>query len=200
MENVRRNLGFPNSGFTIAELLIALLILGEIATFTIPKIIYAQQTQRFNAVIKEDLATVSQAIQLITLNGQLSSSMTSGALTQYMNYLALDTSSQIDDAYGYAGSQTCSATQPCAKMANGSYIMFANCTFGGTSQTNNVVEMFMDPDGRVTSGGGATTDGKSVRAFIYYSGRTVSWSGVTSGTGSSCYPWGPGTDPPYLQY
>lgn len=187
-------------GFTIAELLIVLLILGEIATFTIPKILASQQTARFNAIAKEDLATLAQAHQLLKLNGLLSSSITSGALTQYMNYISIDTSSQIDDAYGYAGSQSCSAGQPCARLANGSLILFANCTYGGTGANTNVIETFIDPDGRVTNGGGGTTDGKSVRAFIYYSGRTVSWSGVTGGTSSGCFVWGAGTDPPYLSY
>jgi len=187
-------------GFTLAELLIALMILGEIATFTIPKILTTQQSQRFNAIVKEDLASLAAAHQLLYASGQLNSGLTSGAFSQYLNYVSIDTSSSIDDAYGYAGSQTCTASQPCAKLANGSIIMFPNCTFGGTGANSNVVETFIDPDGRVTNGGGATTDGKAVRAFVYYSGRTVSWSGVASGTASSCYGWGAGTDPPYLQY
>jgi prepilin-type N-terminal cleavage/methylation domain-containing protein len=48
-------------GFTIAELLIALLILGEIATFTIPKIISSQQNAQKMAVFKETLAAISTA-------------------------------------------------------------------------------------------------------------------------------------------
>ncbi len=49
-------------GFTLAELLVSLLILGEIATFSIPKILTAQQNAQKNAVFKELIATAQQAI------------------------------------------------------------------------------------------------------------------------------------------
>lgn len=45
------------SGFTLAELLIALLILGEIATFTIPKVLTASQQQQKIATFKETIST-----------------------------------------------------------------------------------------------------------------------------------------------
>lgn len=46
-------------GFTLAELLIALAILGVIATFTIPKILQAQQNQKKQAILKETISIVS---------------------------------------------------------------------------------------------------------------------------------------------
>lgn len=46
-------------GFTLAELLIAVAILGEIATFTIPKIISSQQNGQRKTVFRETLATIS---------------------------------------------------------------------------------------------------------------------------------------------
>lgn len=187
-------------GFTLAELLIALLILGEIATFTIPKILSAQQNNQMNATAKEDIATLAQAFQLLQQAGTLSTSTTSGALLPYLNYVSLDTSGTIDDAYGYAGSQTCSAGEPCARMHNGSIIKFNNCSFNGSNANVNVIEFFIDPDGKVTAGGTATSNGKSIRTFIYYSGRVTSLSGVNAGSASSCFAWGPGTDPPYLSW
>jgi prepilin-type N-terminal cleavage/methylation domain-containing protein len=51
-------------GFTLAELLIALTILGEIAAFTIPKIISSQQNGQKRAVTKEMIAMFSAAYQL----------------------------------------------------------------------------------------------------------------------------------------
>jgi prepilin-type N-terminal cleavage/methylation domain-containing protein len=47
------------SGFTLAELLIALAILGVIATFTIPKLLQSQQNQQKQAVLKETISIVS---------------------------------------------------------------------------------------------------------------------------------------------
>jgi type II secretory pathway pseudopilin PulG len=46
------------SGFTLAELLISLLILAEIATFAIPKILSTQQDARKKAIFKETIATL----------------------------------------------------------------------------------------------------------------------------------------------
>jgi len=46
-------------GFTLAELLIALLILVEIATFAIPKILYTVENQKKTAIFKETISTIS---------------------------------------------------------------------------------------------------------------------------------------------
>lgn len=47
-------------GFTLAELLIALAILGIIAVFAIPKALTVQQDSRKKAILKEAIATMSQ--------------------------------------------------------------------------------------------------------------------------------------------
>ena len=54
-------------GFTLAELLISLTILAEIATFTIPKILVAQQNMQKRIVFKETIATFNQALYLYCL-------------------------------------------------------------------------------------------------------------------------------------
>lgn len=46
-------------GFTLAELLIALLILGVVATFTIPKILQSNANSQRKAVFRETLATLA---------------------------------------------------------------------------------------------------------------------------------------------
>lgn len=51
----------PQKGFTLPELLVALLILGEIATFTIPKILNAQQRNNYNSTAKEAASIVANA-------------------------------------------------------------------------------------------------------------------------------------------
>ncbi|WP_303674193.1 type II secretion system protein [Vampirovibrio chlorellavorus] len=54
---VAQNQAAP-TGFTLAELLISLLILAEIATFSIPKILSTQQDARKKAIFKECIATL----------------------------------------------------------------------------------------------------------------------------------------------
>ena len=46
-------------GFTLPELLIALIVLGVIATFTIPKILAAQNNQKKYAIFKETIASLN---------------------------------------------------------------------------------------------------------------------------------------------
>lgn len=55
----------PHTGFTLAELLISLAILGLIATFTIPKIMSAQQNNEYSAIAQEDIATLSAALHAL---------------------------------------------------------------------------------------------------------------------------------------
>lgn len=50
------------NGFSLAELLLALLILGQIATFTIPKVLTAQQNAQREAVFKETYATLAELL------------------------------------------------------------------------------------------------------------------------------------------
>ena len=54
--------------FTLAELLIALAILGVIATFTIPKILDSGSNSQWNAIGKEAAAMVSGAYQSYKLD------------------------------------------------------------------------------------------------------------------------------------
>ncbi|MCE3234370.1 MAG: hypothetical protein K0Q50_550 [Vampirovibrio sp.] len=109
-------------GFTLAELLIALMILGVIATFTIPKIIISQQTSRFNAVAKENISAISAAFTQAQHLGAVTTNTTLGAITQYLNYVSLDSSSNIDGFTG-TGSGTCTSTLICLRMHNGSIIL-----------------------------------------------------------------------------
>ena len=80
------------SGFTLAELLIALAILGVIATFTIPKVLESGSTSQWNAMGKEVASMISGAHQQHKLQGLLSTNTLSGDLTQHMNYVAVDLS------------------------------------------------------------------------------------------------------------
>lgn len=58
----------------MAELLIALAILGIIVTFAIPKILSSQQDGSNNAIAKEAAAAISAAFKQHKLNGLVSTS------------------------------------------------------------------------------------------------------------------------------
>jgi Tfp pilus assembly protein FimT len=58
-------------GFTLAELFIALGILGMIATFTIPKVLQTQQGNQYRSAAKETAAMVSEAYAAYSLTHQV---------------------------------------------------------------------------------------------------------------------------------
>lgn len=185
-------------GFTLAELLVSLLILAEIATFTIPKILSTQQNQTYNARIKEDIATIAAAYQQAQLAGTVSSATMSRDLTAYLNYLQLDTSSTIDGLYNWASGFNCSVGNPCIVMHNGSLIWPYPVSFSGTA-SNNALVFLVDPDSG-NSSTSTTGPGKSMEIILYYNGRittrgNASPTAVSSDQSRSAWP---AADPPWF--
>ncbi len=159
-----------SSGFTLAELLIALAILGVIATFTIPKILTSQQNAENAAKTKEAIATVSGAYQLAQSAGTVSSATKSADLTPYINYVSVDAASTID---GTATATVSCATRTCLRLHNGGTLgLLNNESFSGTGTTNGVWFVF-DPDGTANSS-------KGVGFFLFYNGRLSSFGSAGS--------------------
>jgi prepilin-type N-terminal cleavage/methylation domain-containing protein len=186
-------------GFTLAELLIALGILGVIATFTIPKILSAQQNNRYNAAAKEAAATISAAYKLYTLDNGLSSTAGFGNMTQYINYVSVDTSRTIDSKQTNS-SITCSSGGPCIILHNGGAIRYISSNFAGAADTN-ALEIYFDPNGTY----GGTTDGpdKAVDFFLYYNGRIATRGTLlpnTTASGTSFPTPSPTLDPPWFSW
>ena len=156
-----------SKGFTLAELLISLLILGLIATFTIPKIVTSSQNQQYSSEAREVMAMIAGAYHQVYAQGNLTVNTSPSTLGQYMNYVKIDSSAIVDQEYSspYGPSQNCSSTDKCIFLHNGGTLILLDSFggFGGTASTNAIFFDF-DPDGRVTDG---TTDGpgKAVNSF-----------------------------------
>lgn len=158
-------------GFTLAELLIALAILGVIATFTIPKVLVAQQNTQKTAQVKEVAAMLSGALQQATLDGTLSDSTGLADLASYLNYVSIDTSGAKVDGIPSISDVTCDAAHPCVRLHSGAVLVAydANETFGGTA-TTNCLEVYIDPNGVQDTSSIMDGADKSAALLLYYNG------------------------------
>jgi prepilin-type N-terminal cleavage/methylation domain-containing protein len=197
--SILRPVKLSRCGFTLAELLIALAILGLISTFTIPKIISAQQNERNNAVAKEAVSMVAGAYQLYRQSKPVTALTRFQDLTPYFNYVTEDTGgSTVDDAQSL-GTVTCNASNRCLRLHNGAVLLYyPTMAFGGTGNTNGVW-FNLDPDGKVTDG----VNGKSVQIWLYTTGRMTTVGSIDPG---SCWDAGcnatamPNLDPPWFKW
>ncbi len=188
------------SGFTLAELLISLAILGVIATFTIPKILSSYQNSQNVAEAKEVAAMISAAYQQAQLAGIVNANTKPSDLTPYMNYVSYDTSGTLVDAHpnwsGFAGSgrNACSASTPCVKLHNGGVLWFYDPDRMGGTSALHVVMIAFDPD-NVTSGSASDGPSKSVQFALYYNGYITTRGRTKTGT---CHSGGCGMANPDL--
>ena len=186
MDSLQRN---QERGFTLAELLISLAILAEIATFTVPKVLLAQQSGKDRAIILEDVSTLTAAYtNYKQQTGSTSGTKVSDFLSS-INYIKVDSSGVPVDNIPNNGSSTdtCgSGSYVCLRMHNGSSIYYdSNMSFNGTG-TTNTLWFHIDPDGTVNGQSGG--NGMAVSIILFYNGRVSSWGQVdvdfTSSTGS----------------
>jgi prepilin-type N-terminal cleavage/methylation domain-containing protein len=104
------------NGFTLTELLVSLLILGEIATFTIPKILSSQHNGMKKAIFKEVIATLEQIkYQEIDIGGSTDTS--ANVFLDNLNAVKVfKTNAITEGCYPYAGSE------PGANLHNGAFV------------------------------------------------------------------------------
>lgn len=187
--------------FTLAELLIALAILGVIATFTIPKVLVSSNNSKFNAIGKETAAMVSGAYQAYLMEHTLTNTVSMADLTPYMNYVSVDTANvnNIDRIPGNT-SIRCDTTNRCLRLHNGAAVLYNPADyFDGTSTTNSVY-FYVDPDGQYS--GSASGNGKSIVFFLYANGRITTWGNLLAGTWNNgqTYTATPANDPDWFSW
>lgn len=161
--------GMKHNGFTLAELLIALVILGVIATFTLPKVL-GSNTRQWNAAAKETVLMIDGAYAAYQMNNMVTASFDAPDLSPYMNYVSVQTSGTIDHVVGFT-TITCDSTSPCLRLHNGGTLQVVDANMSGTSSTNATYFHF-DPDGKYS--GSTTGNGKALQLFLYYNGQITS--------------------------
>lgn len=176
---------FKSLGFTLAETLVALLILSIISVYSIPKVLRVTNNNAYDAAYKEFFSSIASAHNLHKARGLLNTNTLGTDLTQYINYVSVDTLSTtlIDQSYGTAGTTNCAPTPGvmCLKLHSGAILRFSHHAFCGTG--NQAVRMHFDPDGKVTTvTAGATDAGKAMNVFLYYNGRITTFDSINPST------------------
>ncbi len=175
-------------GFSLAELLISLAIIGILATFTVPALLNAQ-----NSTLNSKQSAMAKDVGFMVMNAydqyrQANSGATASTklddLTPYMNYVSIDTTSTLDDRPGANASYDCSvtATYTCLKLHNGGTLYWKKAhTFTGTD-TQYAIYFLFDPDSVLGGTGTADGPGKALNMFLYYDGHIRDWTNLLSST------------------
>lgn len=179
-------------GFTLAELLVALVIMGLLAAFTIPKVLSTSQNNEYKYRVQVAASMISGAYARYLADNTVTGSFIPGDLTPYMNYVSYtnDSSVLFDTHYGYTGSNVCDGVAPCVKLHNGALIRLYNGESLGAVAPNYAVIFQVDPDG--TNAGSATTNGpgKMIELYLYpTNGRIADRGSITDKTycsGGAC--------------
>jgi hypothetical protein len=136
-------------------------------------VLNAQQNSKFKEIAKQTAASFESAYQNYIIDVGATGSTTTGALTSYLNYVSVDSTSTIDAVQTQTTLSCAASGRLCLKLHNGAMLFYQPAeSFGGMATTNSIW-FTLDPDGKVTDG---TTNGpgKSVSFTIYYSGRVTS--------------------------
>lgn len=175
--------------FTLAELLIVLMILGVITTFTIPKVLTVQQNQKYNAVTKEAAAAVVEAYMKYKLSNSISAATNlQEHVIPFVNYIKIEPGEWIDQHPGIAFPfVSCSnAGVICYQLASGAIIYTHEdiSKLNGTG-TNNAMEFMVDPSGRYEG----TENSRSLSFWLYANGRLTTVEHINANTcnGSGCW-------------
>ncbi len=170
---IKLNRKRPITGFSLAELLSSLVILGVIATFSIPKVLYSTQNRQYDAIAKEAIAAVSAAyMEYSYMQGSNPSTTLEQVLASKLNYIRVDSTGEMIDSKPTEWGLTCDMWNKCWRLANGATLYWWNGkSFGGTSPVHSV-HFYIDPDS--TYSGTNNGQGKAIEVFLYFNGRLTS--------------------------
>lgn len=165
-----------SKGFTLSELLIALAILGLIATFTIPKVLQSVGNSSNKTVVREAASMISGAFDAVTADQSGIIDYTNDKVTKLaakFNYVETVATGSIQNSAGAAGTN-CAAGGgvTCYRLHNGAILAFdTDDDFDASSSTGAMV-FHIDPDGTGTAA--------SVSLVLGSNGRMISGADLAS--------------------
>jgi len=176
-----------SSGFSIAEILICLALVGILAVFSVPHLtsmVGADLSSKQTAKAKSAALMIAIAYDRYKAanSSTVPASFVFSDMQAYLNYVKVDSSNTIDTSTG--ASLGCSgAGKQCLMLHNGGTIYYnTTVTFGGTN-TTNAIWIGFDPDGTrngqpslgmaLTYGGFVKSYGNIDQTYYYYSATTT---------------------------
>jgi prepilin-type N-terminal cleavage/methylation domain-containing protein len=179
--------GFGFTGFTLAELLIALAILGLIATFTIPMVLQGSTEARWNTIAKEDIASICGIFNELRLKGLSHTQLANyeSRLNFVKEYIGTIDGSADEGEDGIGNINMCisNSSSRCYLLPNGSVVQLRPQF---TAFNNEAIIFAIDVDGQENPSGD-----NSLYVYIYKNGRVE-----TSGTRDAIPTW----DPPWFSW
>lgn len=120
--------GFTKSvqAYSLSEMLLALMIVGSITTFTIPKVFTAQSDAQRQAVLKETIASFSETVEIGRATGSLSVSNYGDYMLTHINAVKVCPNNAYTEGcwdQTTQGDIPSEAGQPGLVLANGATIM-----------------------------------------------------------------------------
>jgi prepilin-type N-terminal cleavage/methylation domain-containing protein len=164
-------------GFTLSELLIALAILGLIATFTIPKVLTSVGEKGNLNVAKEVLSSITSAYDVIRSesNGYGATTINGADILNKMNFVQVF-STDVSWPLAATGHVDCVAATPCYQLHSGAVIQTtAADTFA--TQTLGTIAFNIYPDG-----GKTTASPAPLTALLTNDGRLITGTNLVFGT------------------
>lgn len=185
----------PQKGFTLSELLVALTLLGIIASFTIPKVLGTAQQNDYKYRVQMAASMIVGAYTRYRQDNTVTINTKPSDLIPYMNYARLDTSGTVlDDHYTLSGTaSTCINASPCVLLHNGARIRFYDPESFGQLAPDYAIIFQVDPDGQLTDNT-TNNNGKLTELYLYATNGRIATRGeitdqtYTSFTGRSPVP------------
>jgi prepilin-type N-terminal cleavage/methylation domain-containing protein len=202
-----------NKGFTLAEVLITLSIIGVVAALTIPALTKSYEKMQFNAAFKKEYSTISQATLMIaadnsgTLDGKFSYLNFQTQFCQYLKCVKTCSNSANTpcwhadgETYQLNGTQTNRAVQGAAILKDGARAAFYDMMSLSDRACNKTAGSYHNACGfvliDVNGSKGPNTYGKDIFSIYILSDRVVpggadalgaAWPQFcTDGTGFGC--------------
>jgi prepilin-type N-terminal cleavage/methylation domain-containing protein len=173
---LRKTLQLNKPGFTLAEIVVAMGVLGVISTFNVTKVLTAQQATRNTALAKEAASTITGAYQEYNRNNRQSTNTTLVNIMTYVNSAKLDTTSTVQriEPWGATANKACTSPTVCYQLNNGAIIFGTDDHHFSVNDSLHSITFSFDPDA-----GGPEI---GVTFYLYYNGRFTSQKTMANNT------------------